>query len=255
MIAPLRIATRGSRQARAQSEAVAAQLAEATGRSVELVLIETAGDLRADVPLHSIGGQGVFVKEVQNAVLDGRADLAAHSAKDMQSSTTPGLAIGAFTLRRDPRDALIGSTLADLAIGATVATGSVRRRAQLALVRPDLRFVELRGNIDTRLDKVPAGGAIVMAVRPSAAPPPQVLDQLQTSATLLVSLRAAAFRPARRAARRPGGGGLRGRRRRDAGVERRLQAPQRRGGGGGRGARAGGGARSHPGGQVIGRTP
>lgn len=161
---PLRIATRGSRQALAQANAVAEQLRVATGRDVELVLIETAGDVRNDVPLHSIGGQGVFVKEVQNAVLDGRADLAAHSAKDMQSAPTPGLVIAAFCARRDPSDALIGSTLADLAPGATVATGSVRRRAQLARVCPDLQFVELRGNIDTRLGKIPEGGAIVMAV-------------------------------------------------------------------------------------------
>lgn len=160
----LRIATRGSRQALAQANAAADQLRAVTGRPVELVLIETTGDVRSDVPLHTIGGQGVFVKEVQNAVLDGRADLAAHSAKDMQSAPTPGLAIAAFCARRDPRDALIGSTLADLAPGATVATGSVRRRAQLARVRPDLQFVELRGNIDTRLGKIPDGGAIVMAV-------------------------------------------------------------------------------------------
>ena len=161
---PLRIATRGSRQALAQANAVAEQIRAATGRDIDLVLIETTGDVRSDVPLHSIGGQGVFVKEVQNAVLDGRADLAAHSAKDMQSAPTPGLVIAAFCARRDPSDALIGSTLTDLAPGATVATGSVRRRAQLARVRPDLQFVELRGNIDTRLGKIPEGGAIVMAV-------------------------------------------------------------------------------------------
>ena len=148
----------------AQADAVADQLRNASDRTVELVLIETTGDVRTDVPLHSIGGQGVFVKEVQNAVLDGRADLAAHSAKDMQSAPTSGLTIAAFCARRAASDALIGSGLADLAPGATVATGSVRRRAQLARVRPDLQFVELRGNIDTRLSKIPDGGAIVMAV-------------------------------------------------------------------------------------------
>jgi hydroxymethylbilane synthase len=128
------------------------------------VLIETTGDTRVDVPLHEIGGQGVFVKEVQLAVLDGRADIAVHSAKDLPSAPTEGLVIGAYCARRDPADALVGERLADLAPGATVATGSVRRRALLSRVRPDLQFVELRGNIDTRLSKIPDGGAIVMAV-------------------------------------------------------------------------------------------
>jgi hypothetical protein len=106
----------------------------------------------------------VFVKEVQRAVLDGRADLAAHSAKDLPSTPHPGLVIGAFCARRSPADALVGMSLDQLAPGATVASGSVRRRAQLARVRPDLRFVELRGNIPTRLTKVPDDGALVMAV-------------------------------------------------------------------------------------------
>ncbi len=164
MTTSLRLATRGSRQALGQATAVADALSAATGRPVELVEIATTGDIRADVPLHTMGGVGVFVKEVQRAVLDGRADLAAHSAKDLPSATAEGLVIAAFTARRDPRDALIGSTLADLADGATVASGSVRRRAQLQRVRPDLEFAELRGNIDTRLSKIPAEGAIVMAV-------------------------------------------------------------------------------------------
>lgn len=136
----------------------------ATGRAVELLLIETSGDVRQDVALHSIGGQGVFVKEVQRAVLDGKADIAVHSAKDLPSDLTNGLVIAAFTERRSANDVLVGSTLDGLAVGATVASGSVRRRAQLAAVRPDLQFVELRGNIDTRLSKIPDGGAIVMAL-------------------------------------------------------------------------------------------
>ena len=164
MSSPLRLATRGSRQALGQATAIAAAIEAATGTSVEFVLIETTGDRRLDVPLHTIGGQGVFVKEVQRAVLDGRAELAVHSAKDLPSTPADGLSIAAFTERRDPRDALVGSTLVDLPLGATVASGSVRRRAQLARVRPDLEFVELRGNIDTRLTKIPEGGAIVMAV-------------------------------------------------------------------------------------------
>ena len=160
----LRLATRGSPQARTQTEAVADALRDAAGVDVELVFVETTGDRQRDVPLHVIGGQGVFVKEVQQAVLDGRADAAVHSAKDLPSLAHPALAIGAFTRRRDPADALIGCSLADLADGATVATGSVRRRAQLAEARPDLQFVELRGNIATRLERIPDGGAIVMAV-------------------------------------------------------------------------------------------
>jgi hydroxymethylbilane synthase len=163
-ITPLRLATRSSRQALAQANVVAAALKASSHRVVELVLIETTGDIRQDVPLHAIGGQGVFVKEVQRAVLDGRADLAVHSAKDLPSESAVGLVIGAFTARRDARDVLIGSTLDGLADGATVASGSVRRRAQIGAVRPDLHFVELRGNIDTRLTKVPVGGAIVMAL-------------------------------------------------------------------------------------------
>ncbi len=160
---PLRLATRGSPQARTQAMAVASALA-ASGVDAELVLVETTGDRRLDVPLHTIGGQGVFVKEVQQAVLDGRADAAVHSAKDLPSESHPALRIAAFTARRDPADALIGRRLDELADGATVATGSVRRRAQLAAVRPDLRFEELRGNIARRLSLVPEGGAIVMAV-------------------------------------------------------------------------------------------
>jgi hydroxymethylbilane synthase len=143
---------------------VADQLA-AHGYTCELVLIETFGDRTqaANVPLHSIGGQGVFVKEVQRAVLDGRADLAVHSAKDLPSTPAEGLTIGAYTTRRSPADALVGSSLAALPEGATVATGSVRRQAQLLHARPDLVFTGLRGNIHSRLSKVPEGGAIVIA--------------------------------------------------------------------------------------------
>jgi hydroxymethylbilane synthase len=160
----LRLATRGSEQARTQTLAVAAAVMAAHPRvEVELVIVETRGDQRVDVPLHQIGGQGIFVKEVQQAVLDGRADAAVHSAKDLPAATAPGLVIGAFTARRDPRDALVGARLDDLPIGATVASGSVRRRAQLALLRPDLQFAELRGNIPSRLSKVPEGGAVVVA--------------------------------------------------------------------------------------------
>ena len=159
----LRIATRSSQQARLQAEGAARLLRERAGVDIEFVYVQTTGDQRQDVPLHQIGGQGVFVKEVQRAVLDGRADLAAHSAKDLPSLPADGLTIGAFCERRSPWDVLIGVPLASLPQGATVATGSVRRRAQLARLRPDLQYVELRGNIQTRLTKIPEGGAIVMA--------------------------------------------------------------------------------------------
>ena len=162
-MAVIRIATRGSAQARAQAEAVGAAIATSSGAGVEYVLVETQGDANQSTPLHQMGGQGIFVKEVQRAVLDGRADVAVHSAKDLPSAQADGLVIAAFTERRSPEDVLVGLPLASLPHGATVATGSVRRRAQLARVRPDLSFMELRGNIQTRLSKVPDGGSIVMA--------------------------------------------------------------------------------------------
>lgn len=133
------------------------------GRECELVVVDTAGDRRRDRPVWEIGGQGVFVKEVQSAVLDGRADAAVHSAKDLPSLPAPGLVIAALPERGDPRDALVGARLDDLGPGAPVGTGSVRRRAQLTWLRPDLTFVNLRGNIATRLERIPVGGAIVIA--------------------------------------------------------------------------------------------
>lgn len=148
--------------ARLQTDLVAALLAP-FDVTVEPVVVSTAGDERQDVPLHDIGGQGVFVKEVQQAVLDGRADFAVHSAKDLTSTEPDGLVIAAVPTRADARDALVGSTLHDLPVGARVATGSVRRRAQLAALRPDLTFAELRGNIDTRLAKAADFDAVVMA--------------------------------------------------------------------------------------------
>jgi hydroxymethylbilane synthase len=164
-VTTIRIATRGSQQATTQADHVASLL-RAAGFDTELVLVETLGDRTQadDVPIHTIGGQGVFVKEVQRAVLDGRADVAVHSAKDLPATDADGLELAAFLARRAAADVLIGATLDGLAPGAPVATGSVRRRAQLRLVRPDLEFRELRGNITTRLERVPEGGAIVMAL-------------------------------------------------------------------------------------------
>ena len=145
----LRAATRGSALARWQASHVAGLL----GVPVEMVVVETVGDRRQDVPIWEIGGTGVFVKEVQAAVLDGRADFAVHSAKDLPSEGHPDLVIAAVPERGDPRDVLVGSRLGDLSPGALVATGSVRRRVQLAERRPDLTFTGLRGNIEARLRK------------------------------------------------------------------------------------------------------
>lgn len=181
----LRIATRASALALWQANHVAELLAvqaEARGLlpEVELVTVSTEGDRRLDVALSAIGGKGVFVKEVQAAVLDGRADLAVHSAKDLPALTPDGLVIAALPERADPRDALVGVRLDDLAAGATVATGSARRRAQLAALRPDLGFVELRGNIDTRLAKVGEVDAIVVAAAAldRLGRTPEVVDRL-----------------------------------------------------------------------------
>lgn len=159
----LRIATRGSALARWQADRVAALLGASGEASVEMVVVSTSGDQRRDVPIHAMGGTGVFVKEVQDAVLDGRADVAVHSAKDLPAVTADGLMLACVPERADARDAMIGSTLDALPEGARVATGSVRRRAQLAAVRPDLEFAELRGNIDTRLAKAVDFDAIVLA--------------------------------------------------------------------------------------------
>ena len=161
----LRIATRGSDLARWQAEHVGRLLAERADTDHELVVVATTGDLRRDVPIGELSGTGIFVKEVQAAVLDGRADLAVHSAKDLPSSFhAPGLSLASVPERGDPRDALVGSTLAALAEGATVATGSARRRTQLAAARPDLRFVGLRGNLATRVDCVRQDGIDVVPV-------------------------------------------------------------------------------------------
>lgn len=151
--------------ARWQASRVATLLAAAHGGPpAELVIVSTAGDVARDVPLSEIGGQGVFVKEVQSAVLEGSADLAVHSAKDLPGETPAGLVIACVPDRADPRDAMVGSALGDLPVGAVVATGSVRRRAQLAWARPDLTFVDLRGNMALRLERAQGVGAGVLAL-------------------------------------------------------------------------------------------
>jgi hydroxymethylbilane synthase len=160
----LRAATRGSPLALWQTEHVASLLrALDPDLEVKAVVVDTQGDRRLDVPIWELGGKGVFAKEVQAAVLDGRADLAVHSAKDLPSLSVPGLVLASVPERGDPRDALVGSSLAALPEGAEVATGSLRRQAELRRHRPDLRFVSLRGNMQTRLAQVGAHDAIVVA--------------------------------------------------------------------------------------------
>ncbi|HMG28429.1 MAG TPA: hydroxymethylbilane synthase, partial [Acidimicrobiia bacterium] len=158
-MAPLRVATRGSALARRQAQRVV----EVLDVDAEYVVVSTRGDERRDVPIHAMGGTGVFVKEVEQAVLDGRAEVAVHSAKDLPSTTPRELVLGALPERGDPRDALVGRALDDIPTGGRVGTGSVRRRAQLASARPDLGFGELRGNIPTRLEKANAFDAVVVA--------------------------------------------------------------------------------------------
>jgi hydroxymethylbilane synthase len=130
---------------------------------VEPVVVETTGDRQVDVAIWELGGRGVFVKEVQAAVLEGRADFAVHSAKDLPSAAVDGLVIAAVPERADARDALVGRRFEALAPGARIGTGSVRRRAQLAWLRPDLTFTGIRGNMDTRLSKARDFAAIVVA--------------------------------------------------------------------------------------------
>ena len=158
----LRVGSRGSRLALAQAELAAERLRE-PGVQVALVPITTTGDRDRTRPFGEIGARGVFVKEIEEALLAGRIDIAVHSAKDMTSSDTDGLAVGAYLPRDDPRDALCGA--AELRPGMRVGTASVRRRAQLLVLEPGLAVEPLRGNVETRLRKRRERGldAIVLA--------------------------------------------------------------------------------------------
>ena len=186
----IRAATRGSALARWQADRLAALVTVVRPDcTVEIVIVETTGDLDRMTPLEQMGGQGVFVKEVQNAVLDGRADVAVHSAKDLPALTPDGLTLVAIPERADPRDALVGCRLDDLPRGATVATGSIRRRAQLGHRRPDLTFVDLRGNIGTRLARLDGPDGFAAVVMASAALDrlglaPDVVERLEPSVML-----------------------------------------------------------------------
>jgi hydroxymethylbilane synthase len=162
--APLRIASRGSELALWQAEHVAALLRAADPDvAVEVVVVEVVADRRLDIPIWELGGKGAFAKEVQSAVLDGRADLAVHSGKDLPSTPVPGLVLAAVPERGDVRDALVGARLADLPPGARIGTGSARRRVQLVDLRPDLTFGGLRGNMARRLERAADFHAVVVA--------------------------------------------------------------------------------------------
>lgn len=162
---PIRIATRASRLALAQAHWVGERLADAhPGLPVTLVEITTTGDADRTTSVTTLGEIGAFVRAVQLAVLDGRADVAVHSCKDLPVAGPDGLT-AVFPERESPWDVLCGSTLEGLAAGARVGTGSPRRQAQLRLLRPDLELADIRGNVDTRLRKVSSGeyDAIVLA--------------------------------------------------------------------------------------------
>jgi len=165
----IKIGTRGSLLATTQSTWVRKQIeAEHPGITVELVKIVTKGDKILDVPLAKVGGKGLFVKEIEEALLRKDVDLAVHSMKDVPSELPDELHLGIIPPRENPHDAFISTMfakLADLPEGATVGTSSLRRRAQLAALRPDLKIVDLRGNLDTRLRKLDEGKfqAIILA--------------------------------------------------------------------------------------------
>jgi hydroxymethylbilane synthase len=158
----VRVGSRGSRLALTQAER-AVELLRRPGVEVALVPMTTAGDRDRTKPFGQIGSRGVFVKEIEEALLEGRVDIAVHSAKDMTSSDPEGLAVGAYPPREDPRDALIGAS--GVRPGMRIGTASVRRRAQLLALEPSLSIEPLRGNVDTRLRKLRERGldAIVLA--------------------------------------------------------------------------------------------
>ena len=158
----IRVGSRGSRLALTQAELAAARL-RGPGIEIALVPITTAGDRDRRSPFGEIGARGVFVKELEEALLDGRIDVAVHSAKDMTSTDTDGLAVGAYLEREDPRDALCG--VSEVRAGLRIGTASVRRRAQLLALEPTLSIEPLRGNVETRLRKRGERGldAIVLA--------------------------------------------------------------------------------------------
>ncbi|HEY0702843.1 MAG TPA: hydroxymethylbilane synthase [Candidatus Acidoferrales bacterium] len=164
----LRIGTRGSALALWQANHVREAIDNCCGVAAEIVVIKTSGDQFAAVPVEQIGVIGIFTKELEDALLDGRADLAVHSMKDVPTEISPACRVATVFKREDPRDALVshgGERLENLPIGARIGTSSLRRASQLRQYRPDLQIIEIRGNVDTRLRKVAEGeyDAIVLA--------------------------------------------------------------------------------------------
>ena len=170
MSSVLRIATRKSALAVAQTKLVADALVSANpGLAYELVTMTTEGDRRLDKSLASFGGKGVFIKELEVSLLEGRADIAVHSLKDMPAEVLPEFKLAAVMRREDPRDAFIarggasGTKFMDLPTGARIGTGSIRRVVQLKALRPDIEYVPIRGNIQTRLSKLEELDGVVLA--------------------------------------------------------------------------------------------
>lgn len=166
----LRVATRKSALAMAQTTMVAEAIVKANpGTSYELVSMTTEGDRRLDKSLASFGGKGVFIKELEVALLEGRADIAVHSLKDMPAEVLPEFKLAAVLHREDPRDAFIarggvdGCKFMELPAGARIGTGSIRRVVQLKALRPDLEYVPIRGNIQTRLSKLAELDGVILA--------------------------------------------------------------------------------------------
>src|SRR3989454_10611832 len=158
------IGSRGSQLALWQARWVQARLA-ALGFESRIEIIKTTGDKVTSVPLSSVGGKGLFTKEIEEALLARQVDVAVHSLKDLPTQIPEGLQIAAIPEREDPRDVMVGRKLADLTAGAKVGTSSLRRSAQLRRLRPDLQIESVRGNVDTRLRKLDEGqyAAIVLA--------------------------------------------------------------------------------------------
>lgn len=163
------IVSRKSRLALQQADIVKQQLNSLYPEiNIEIIGISTSGDETLDKPLHKIGGKGLFVNELENYLLEGRADIAVHSLKDMPATLAPGLALGAILERADPRDVFVSSqysNLQDLPAGSVVGTSSLRRQAQILAIRQDLEIIPLRGNVETRLQKLASGqyAAIILA--------------------------------------------------------------------------------------------
>ncbi len=189
----LRIGTRGSKLAKWQAEFVRKLIFQATGIDAEIVIIKTTGDKLQQAPFAQIGGKGVFIKELEEALLDEAVDLAVHSVKDIPTDVPSRLCFPAVCRREDVRDCLVGSngaTLATLRRGARVGTSSLRRQAQIRHIRPDLDVRELRGNVDTRLRKVESGEYEAIMVSKAG------LDRLGLSGRIAEVMQPESFLPA-----------------------------------------------------------